>query len=82
MEDKTNTKGNDNDDDEGNYKAEIIEEMVKDILDMEFDTLEEWADIELNKVRDVSKKIFMNFNLPIPTNKPSTTIDEDDEEDY
>lgn len=81
MEDKAKTKGNDNDD-EGNTKAEINEEMVKDILDMEFDTLEEWADIELNKVRDVSKKIFMNFNLPVPTNKPSTTQDENDEEDY
>ena len=47
---------------ETNQKTEINEETVRDILDMEFDTLEEWSENELERVRDETSKIFKNFN--------------------
>ena len=43
---------------ETNQKTEINEETVRDILDMEFDTLEEWSENELERVRDETSKIF------------------------
>ena len=51
---------------ETNQKTEINEETVRDILDMEFDTLEEWSENELERVRDETSKIFKNFNPPHP----------------
>ena len=68
---------------ETNQKTEINEETVRDILDMEFDTLEEWSENELERVREETSKIFKNFNPPLPDTKPQTiNIKEEDDDDF
>ena len=68
---------------ETNQKTEINEETVRDILDMEFDTLEEWSENELERVRDETSKIFKNFNPPLPDARPQTVnIKEEDDDDF
>ena len=68
--------------DDNNQKTEINEETVRDILDMEFDTLEEWSENELERVRDETSKIFKNFNPPLPDSKPQTVNIKEDEDDF
>ena len=68
---------------ETNQKTEINEETVRDILDMEFDTLEEWSENELERVRDETSKIFKNFNPPLPDARHQTVnIKEEDDDDF
>ena len=68
---------------ETNQKTEINEETVRDILDMEFDTLEEWSENELERVRDETSKIFKNFKPPLPDARPQTVnIKEEDDDDF
>ena len=68
---------------ETNQKTEINEETVRDILDMEFDTLEEWSENELERVRDETSKIFKNFNPPLSNARPQTVnIKEEDDDDF
>ena len=68
---------------ETNQKTEINEETVRDILDMEFDTLEEWSENELERVRDETSKIFKNFNPLLPDARPQTVnIKEEDDDDF
>ena len=55
---------------------------MRDILDMEFDTLEEWSENELERVRDETSKIFKNFNPPLPDSKPQTVNIKEDEDDF
>ena len=50
---------------------------------MEFDTLEEWSENELERVRDETSKIFKNFNPPLPDARPQTVnIKEEDDDDF
>lgn len=51
-------------------KEDFTEENVREILDLEFDTLEEWYDTELEGLREDYRKTFSNFNVPIPSNDP------------
>ena len=63
-------------------KAEINETTVREILDMEFDALEEWFETELDKIKNQCIDDFNNFHISIPSNKQiqkeSINIDEDD----
>ena len=63
-------------------KAEINETTVREILDMEFDALEEWVETELDKIKNQCIDDFNNFHISIPSNKQiqkeSINIDEDD----
>ena len=63
-------------------KAEINETTLREILDMEFDALEEWVETELDKIKNQCIDDFNNFHISIPSNKQiqkeSINIDEDD----
>ena len=63
-------------------KAEINEKTEREILDMEFDALEEWVETELDKIKNQCIDDFNNFHISIPSNKQiqkeSINIDEDD----
>ena len=63
-------------------KTEINETTVREILDIEFDALEEWVETELDKIKNKCIDDFNNFNITFPSNKPiqkeNINFDEDD----
>jgi len=71
-----------NDENSKKEKQEINETAVREILDLEFDALEEWVETELDKIKNKCIDDFNGFKITFPSNKPNnketiTNIDED-----
>ena len=75
-------ENNDNMDSPKKKKTKINETTVREILDMEFDALEEWVETELDKIKNKCIDDFNNFNITFPSNKTiqkeNLNINEDD----
>ena len=48
-----------------NQKEEFDDEKVREIIEMEFDSLEEWKDVELTKLREDYKNKVYNMNITL-----------------
>lgn len=49
----------------GNLREEFDEEKVREIIEMEFDSLEEWKDVELERVRQEFRNKIYDVNVPL-----------------
>jgi hypothetical protein len=51
-----------------NQKEEFDDEKVREIIEMEFDSLEEWKDVELTKLREDYKNKVYSMNITLDKN--------------
>ncbi len=79
---KESESDNSSDEEPKKKNQEINEMTVREILDMEFDSLEEWVETELDKIKNKCIDDFNNFNITLPSNKTiqkeNLNINEDD----
>ena len=60
---------------------EITDIIVQEIINNEFDKLEDWVDNQLDDAKNASIDFFNNFQVDIPGQKRKTTeSDKDDDE--
>ena len=67
---KESESDNSSDEEPKKKNQEINEMTVREILDMEFDSLEEWVEIELDKIKNKCIDDFNGFNITFPLKKP------------
>ena len=65
---KESESDNSSDEEPKKKNQEINEMTVREILDMEFDSLEEWVETELDKIKNKCIDDFNGFNITFPLN--------------